>query len=450
MLSPTPYVVIDGVEIPAGLDANGDFESVVAGRFSITWGREDYMDQPQAGTAAVTIFDKLGAYASEGDIIGLTVVIGMRWPGKNQIIFRGRITDAELIYVRTKVGNVFGLELSCTDKLGELGQTYVANQTWPSEYYPNRIDRIMTAGANKIVAGIGGGLSPTLNTTDTGDTTLLSLVQDAMEGVGDRMAYDPATNRVEAIGRLTISGHTLRLALNDSGMYGVELDSGYSEEASIPSTGLQVSAGMRRSIASGITEVRVGHSRFDMATEQRGAFVSVKSTGLNETRLGRRVLKVDTQLYDVKLSTGEVINDVWIQRLLDEYVDMALQEGRQWSPPPLTWDSRLNGGFRSEAEMFALLRCTEKRHPVYFPQSVYNDVGTQPPIYRIIGGTVEYIAGKKKGWISTVNLGPVKVNQNAAVTWETINTSTTETVTWELLDDSVTGNSLAYVTQGVD
>ncbi|WP_218711556.1 hypothetical protein [Arthrobacter sp. BF1] len=453
MINPIPYIKINGTTIPAGLNADGDFTSVVASGFTLQWGRSDYLDQPQAGSLSVTLYDKSGTWATSQDLIGLSVEAGMTYSGKTRIIFRGRIMDAELSYVQTNEQPIFALALNCSDKIGELGQTYIADTPFGRESYSDRRDRLMSLGANKIIAGIGGGLNPWLSEMDSGDSSILSHIERLFESVGDRMSYDPTTNRLEAMGRLEMSGKVLRLALNDTGMYGVELnlDEGSSPRSNLPAYGLTAQGGLRRSISSGITEVRIGYKTHGNDYIGEAEAVYVKSTGLNETTLGRRVLKVDSGIGVSRFANGNMINFGDVTYLADQYVEMAQSEARQWIHPPVTWDSRLNGGFRTEAELFALLRCFEVRAPVYFQNSIYNSINTQTPVYRIIGGTVEFVGGPEGGWISTVNLGPIKVNTtDAPVTWATINTSTTETVTWELLDNSVTAAALAHVTQGVD
>lgn len=448
MIKPIPIIIIDGVEIAAGLDASGDFQSVVASGFAIQWGRSDYMDQPQAGSMSVTLYDKSGLWSTSKEIIGLSISAGMRWDAKVKTIFRGRITDATLTVVEGSDPRIFALSLSCTDKIGELGQTYISDVKWPAEYYADRAARIMAAGGNKIVAGIGGGLGQVLEAVEIENASLLELTQRLIEAAGDRMAYDPETNRIEILGRMTLTGQNLiRIQLDSDNLYGVGLNP--AEGPSIGANTLTTNGGLSRSISSGITEVRVIHTRTDIDTARTYSVTSSKLTGLSEAKLGRRVLTVETQLYDL-IYQNVVSQHEWIDWLLGLYVSICKEEGQQWVHPPVTWDSRYNDGFRSEAEMFTVLRSTEQRIPVHFQNSVYNAVVSHVPVYRIIGGTTEFIGGPKGGWVSTINPGPVYVStKGTPVTWKTVNTSTSNTIGWKDLDRISGWGSYEKATQGV-
>ncbi|WP_186760474.1 hypothetical protein [Arthrobacter alpinus] len=448
MIKPKPFILIDGVEIPAGLDFTRDFASVVASGFAIQWGRSDYMDQPQAGSMSVTLYDKSGLWSTSKEIIGLPITAGMWWDAKQKTLFRGRITDATLTVVEGSDPRIFALSLSCTDKIGELGQTYVSDVRWPAENYSNRAARIMAAGGNKIVAGIAGGGGQVVEVLEIENSSLLELTQMLIESAGDRMAYDPETNRIETLGRLKLTGQNLiRIQLDDSGLYGVGLNP--AEGPTVGANTLTTPGGLSRSISSGITEVRVMHTRTDTGSAKTYNVTSSKLTGLSEEKLGRRVLTVQTQMYDL-IYQNVVSQHEWIDYLLDLYVSICKEEGQQWVHPPVTWDSRYSDGFRSEAEMFTVLRCTEVRLPVHFQNSIYNSVVSHVPVYRIIGGTTEYIGGPKGGWVSTINPGPVYVSTTGTpVTWSTVNTSSSNIIGWKDLDRISGWGSYAKATQGV-
>lgn len=454
-LNPTPYVLMNGVEMPLSLTQGN---AVVLDNLTINWGRSNHLDDVSPATLSLTVLDRDGAWVKSQQLLGMEIITGVRFTDSQGIArdfknFRGRIVEAECVArerdLITGTDHGYLVYIRATDKLAELGNRFLSNQSWPSEYYETRKARF-EAALSGVVAGVGGAYvvqQLQYSATAFDQKSLLDLITEHMAAGVEWVNYDPDTNRVEATGResFTTPGWTgLRLALTDdgSGLYGLETDVSdfYApfprHHYNVDAGSLIPKSGVRRTIESGITEILYEYSTDAAGT--KGTYVL--GTGLNEAIYGRRTYAVKTE------------NMKNVAVLAGIYQGNA-QDAQTWQPPEVEWDTRIQDkGFQSFVQVRSFISGRAWPSPIFLSRNSYNSFPSKVPIYRVIGGSMTYSADNSgdMGWIVQPHFAPLAFATTfTPLAWNTINPSTSPVIGWDDLDNTVTWNDINLTGQGV-
>lgn len=445
-LNPIPYIVINGEEMPVTVNPTG---VVVLDDLNIKWGRSYYLDSTTPGSMSLRILDTVGDWVRSQEFLGLEIQVGLRYTDEDAVardykIFRGRITEAECVVRNTDeaTGTLKGfiVYLRASDKLAELGNRYFSNQSIGAHYYSDRTAYIMAgSGVSSVIAGIGGayGSAITFMPKAFDQMSALELIEESMAAGGDFINYDPDTNRVEASGRVELNHSGLELQLMPSGLYGIAVILG-DDGNNVDAGKLTALSGIKRTIGSGITEVRYEY----YLTDGGGGFnksTIVLATGLSETTYGRRVYTVRTE------------NRTNASTYANIYLDNAL-DANTWEAPEFEWDTRrTDAGFTNHKQITNFISGREYRNAMFFSRNIYNPFPSKQPVYRVIGGTMNWRSnGNSIGWVVRPNLGPVVfTDPYTQLTWNTINPAVSPVLGWDDLDDSVTWDDISRVGEGI-
>lgn len=461
-IDPVPYVTIGGVDVPTSLYDGG---YVALEGLRINWGRDTLLDDVSPAQLSLTIYDSTGAWVKNQPFLGLEIITGVNYTDKAGVArgfrnFRGRIVEAEVEeYVRTKQDGAdehgYMIHITAADKLAELGNLFMSNQSWPSEDAAARRSRLQTA-LGGLASGIGGpydaGVTYCAKSFD--QKSMLELVTEYFGSTAQFINYDPDTNRLESVDRLEYGGQGLRLGEidNRAGTYGMELDAaGLSnrQDYVLDSGSLVARSGIRRTVESTVTEIRYEYPTSAAGTAKT---TNVMTTNLpSESLYGRRTFAV----------TSEVIDNV---ANFTTSWNILVRAAQGWSPPDVEWDTRREErGFQSNPHINTMLRGRVYLDPLFMSRSVYNafpmlnaTTGTlrvRLPIYWVIGGEMYYGADASgtMGWVVRPKFASVIYYSDwTPLTWSTINPSAPgNTVAWHELDENVTWTDINLTGQGI-
>lgn len=461
-LEPKPYVVINGVEMPLSLPVE-DGPVVLEGLKINNWGRSNMLDSTSPGSLSLTIFDTDGEWVRNQELVlGMEIMIGVRYTDDVGVYrdyknFRGRIIDAE-IEARDEsmsTDSGFYVHISAIDKLAELGNRFVSFVTWPYENYDIRRSRIMSV-LGGVVASIGGSYPTRLGFEKVyiERKSTIELITEYMAAGCEWINYDPDTNIVGTTGPVifdtgaNVGKQGLRIgAMNDgSGTYGLvlDIDTVYTNKGyyNVNAGGLSATSGIKRSIESGITEVRYEYATtvIDGETGKPMMVAHVAKTGVDENIYGRRTLNIETRQYFYP----------------DEYAGYyvkAAQAAQNWTPPEVEWDTRIPGrGFQNHVHVRNFIGGRVFHDPIFLSRSRYNHFSKRIPIYYVIGGSMTYAknAAGVMGWVVKPNFAPVVFSTSwTPLKWNTINPSASPVLTWANLNENVTWNDTTLTGQGV-
>jgi hypothetical protein len=386
--------------------------------FSVVWGRRHFTEHADAATAKfrLHITNTFGP-----TMIGQPVTMSWTEPvsGTTRTFFRGRVATQDVTArPRDRHGATRGvfIDLTATGQLAELGNRLTATETWPEESWTARMNRII-AVAGSAVAGVdwrsyfAGATTSAKSVDGTDALTLLQAMYDSMGG--DRMVYDPHTNRVGFVRRRAVpapaAGTDAAFARlrNDPAQYsgGVHVSANSFTNAAtrwpmIDAKWVEGGDKVSRALGSRVTRV-VKHW-----TETGG--VAKSSVILDPGQeADRGVVAADIQTeFSTSSFADQCGSDWW---------EILNQEGATFTPEPMTYRADKAGGFDTLALALVLLSGTELTdktggsgtepsqggaNMMWFAGSPWSALGILP-CFGVIGGTIRY--RQDRGWAVGMN-----------------------------------------------
>jgi hypothetical protein len=479
-LEPAAYLTVDGVDVARSAAGTLALDRLLGGLLaldglSVTWGRQEALDQQEPATASLELFDPTRSWHRSAQRIGAPVTL--RWQvtsggvTSSRVFFRGRVSRlnprvATLAGVR---GTRIALEL--TSLVSDLGNI-VPPIAWPWENFgvvtttPNPIgSRKARVSAAVVAAGISGGVTtrtdwdnfPAHSFPVDQQVSVAEHVQLLYDSLVDRMNYSPNANAFSGVGtRDYTTRRTLgRLASDPVGSASDRAGQGVYATArtiaNVPGygpglyldgreTGYPEGAGIVRDAGSAITRVRV---QYMAAT---GGFPPTETATVNE----RIVAGSNETLTGIRTVTVDSLIETSAQ--YPRWETVVKNDVSSWQLEPITYDTGATGGFEDLAQVLALLSGEESNLLVFLQGSELPLMGVCP-ILGIMGGTITHDAGH---WTAEATLAPITlVAAQHPISWEEFDTGTTGTQVqwWDTphplgLHESLTFEDLAWVGMG--
>lgn len=478
-LTATPGLTIGGVSVDTAPNTSLT-DLVVLDGLSITWGRDQVMDQPDPATARCTVFDPASTWATSMDLIGqpISLTYTATKPGVGVLtepIFLGRITSARL--TRKTVTRPDGTEaagqqiaLTASSILNDLANIIPA-EDWPDETMDARRARIQTyatnAGVTSSVTIRGYWTAPhAAPIAAANQVSILDHLVGLYNSTGpDRMTFIPWSRQVIQVERRdhpayrTLGGlgrnlagdgtprdgkgayaQSLTQASSDGGMTGL---SAYLDAQAIE---FDDASGLSLDITNRITRILLTHPDGGNGNQQVTIvqLVSAIDPTVDETKIGVR-----------SASQSSICNyDNYAATAASDLAYMAAREGSGWRSDPFIFRSSLNGGgFDNWTQLSLMLLGGEVLTLWFIQRSWFAEVGIRP-VFGIIGGTVTYTSGE---WLLSCQITPVSTaSLQHAIAWEEIDDGTTaNTLIWTDGDDpnglheSLTYEDIGFVGQGL-
>lgn len=484
LFSPVPVVSIAGADIASGAAGPDDSLMVVDG-LSITWGRDDVLDQPTPSTGRLTLFDATRTWATTADRRGQRVTV--RYEGtdplegpRSAVFFRGRIGAPITVSRRTVVHPVTGEKI--TGSLVDMPLVSVlvepANITptidWPAESLGTRLDRIIVDLQTKGYMVYGSfsmrsyWSTPTVAPVAAKDqVSLLEHLMAVYDSSGmDRMIYVPDTDSIRPLVRrdyvtqrglagLWWDATDPARARHGQGVYvrsmaAAPADGFAGDPAYLDAHALEYDPGDGLTMPSRITRVSITHPDQAAATpysnvtaEQKVTSLTVGGGAINEELFGVRSAHVDSL----------VAWNNYADTALSDLAELVRKEGSAWVLQPLVWTTRKTGGFETAAQARALLSGCQTDTLLFLQRSWLPQYGVRP-VYGVMGGTIAY---SQAGWDLEFSVAPVTTSQpQHAITWEEIDDgSSTYQVEWwdddhpRGMHESLTFEDLGYCATGL-
>lgn len=156
---PKPFFRINGAEIPGSL-STFDGSILALREFSIDWGTDGPLKQASPSTLSMSLLDPTGRWATERDLPGATLELGIRWDATERIVWRGQITSVRMSprSLGTEAASPQGylVSISAIDRLGALGQVFTTADV-PAETVADRRSRIKSMIPAGFIANIIDG-----------------------------------------------------------------------------------------------------------------------------------------------------------------------------------------------------------------------------------------------------------------------------------------------------
>jgi hypothetical protein len=475
---PVPIVAVDGQDVASG--TGGDGLMVVDG-LSVTWGRDDVLDQPEPATGKLTLFDASKTWATRADRRGSLVTI--RYDGvdptfghQTAVFFRGRIGAPITVSPKTVVDPATGqtvrgslVELPLQSILVDLGND-VPTAAFPAETMCARLDRLAALAATSGVCTGGVTMRPFWR--DPGVAPVAAKDQDSVldqltavydSSGADRLTYIPNNDSMTFLVRrdyplargvagLWWDGNDPDLARGSQGAY-IRTHS-LTPVGGSASTPLYLDAAtLEYDPSEGITtpprftRAAMAHPDSAASYETRNTEIKVQledGTWPDETVHGVRVAKYES------LVAWNAFADVG----LSDQAYFVRREGSRWVLAPLVLSTRRTGGFETANQGIVLLGGFERNSTFFLQRSWLPAYGIRP-VFGVMGGTIAYSQG---GWDLEFALAPITTTQKQhAITWEEIDDgSTTYELQWHDgdhtrgLHESVTYEDMAYCSTGLN
>lgn len=469
MFDPAPVVYINGFPVSQTVAADWTEEStdrVALDGVTITWGRSEVLDQPDPATGSLRLFDLSGTFATSRDLRGLTC--DLYWRGVNpadgttvsRAYFRGRIGSPVRVSRKTVqspdgtrvVGSL--VELPLVSILVDLANQ-VPTTAWPAETLGARRARVETAAAAALPGGVETRSfwhTPEVPPVAAKDQVPLyeHLVALYDSSGADRVTYLPHERKTTYVirrdfptsrGMATLWWNTAVEAATSSragkGVYARALNGGHYIDASA----LEYPAESGITSPDKITRVRLTHQDSGAAYADRTVELSVDGT--NEARDGIRTVSINSL----------VAWNAWADVAASDLEELSQKEAAEWRLEPLTWRTRLTGGFESYAQAVELLTGAETP-TLFFLQGSYLPPYGMRPIFGVMGQTITYADG---GWELEFDVAPLTTTlPQHAITWEEFDNGTIGfEVRWHDDDnprgmhESLTYEDLAWVSRGL-
>lgn len=458
----------DGTVSPVG-PTSGPLsrDLIVVDGLTVTWGREDVLEQPEPATGRLTLFDGSGSWATSLDLRGQGVTLA--WAGLDsvagkvsEVFFRGRIGSP--VKVRRKTvqmpdGTVVAgslVDLPLVSILVDLANR-VQSDAWPAETMGTRLARAAERSVDVLTGGVfmrDYWRAQTCAPVAAADqTNLLDHLVAIFDSSGaDRMTYLPQDRAVTFMERRDYPNlrSMARLWWETTGAAHAKAGQGafIRAESYTGVNGHVDAAALEYDPADGITQptrlTRVSVTHPDGAAGYADRTTTRLVAGTDEGRDGVRAARLESVL------TAAAYADV----ACSDLEQLARNEGAAWRLEPLRFSSRKVGGFESVAQAQQLLRGAEKTHDLIFVQRSWLPRYGLRPIFGVMGGTIEYL---DEGWELELRLGPITTAlAQHAITWEEIDDGSPEyEIQWwdedhpRGMHESVTYEDLGHVGRGI-
>jgi hypothetical protein len=192
----TCEVWIDGKRYRDGQPNQVAADPYVLEGVTVTWGRENTIDQPDPATATFTIMDPPGGtiHFDATVQLGSTVVIWAQLGTARTVVFGGRITDLTASFDDDAGAGI--CEVVAADLLSDLANRFVGSEPWAMEAMSARASRILTA-VGVSTAGLTVATKPgaaQVSRMDVDRQPAAQLLLDLAVSTGCVLwaAYDPA------------------------------------------------------------------------------------------------------------------------------------------------------------------------------------------------------------------------------------------------------------------
>jgi len=444
---PTPLVYINGAPVAAAMPAawrRGENRQVVIDGVTVTWGREEILDQPDPPTGSLQLFDASGSWATSRDLRGLTV--DLFWAGPHPVTgdlvtrayFRGRIGSPVRVSSKTVVTPAGE---TVTGSLVNLPLVSVlvdpANRTptaaWPAEPLGARRTRVEAALADTLPGGVETRAywhTPEVAPVAAKDQISLydHLVALYDSSGADRLTYLPDGQRTTFVARRdywTTRGHgRLWWNLPGDGTGSARAGKGvYARAIGNPTVYQYLDAAALEypddagiTSPDKITQVRLTHP--DGATGYSDRTVELAVDGTSEARDGIRTASVDSIVAWAS----------WADVAASDLEELAQKEAAEWRLEPFIWHTRMTGGFESYEQAVALLEGGETQLLFFLQRSFLPGYGVRP-IFGVMGQTITY---SDRGWELECQVAPLTT------------TLPQHPITWDEFDDGSAGYQVRW------
>lgn len=445
-IHPIPFLNWEGVgaALTPLKPSNGGM--VAVHRLSIDWGRSNLLEQPEPGSAVVSLLVRSAHRRELTAAVGTTIYLGYITPSTvpTQVNHRGRITAADIDYLdrNTPDGSPrYIVTLYISSVMSEMKQA-----TGPDLFYgvkdPLYNGYSVSVNAATVAAALQAKLPPVMTRIETpsfqwqlvrsdmSESDLLEATQRFYSTTGHTVSYLPHASEIKAVGAQQAANHMgARLALfrPPAGpvritprTFAGQVGAGYidAETCELAPARQDSSTGQRYLDHTYYVAAHNQHVGNNMPLPfERTRRISTGHPGRAET-----VFSIDTIGYDNAVPGWGWENQgaYWTEERLKD----KLQDAGRFTHPPLRMDHR--AGFETEADVFDALSGVEQIQPLYISGSVFNPLA-EYPVFRTIGGTIEYSDGR---WTTMRIIAPVKgpavrntvplesLDPAAAITWE--------------------------------
>lgn len=416
-LSPaTPSAIVGGLQVLAVDD------------LTASWGRSSYTEHHQSQTAKFTVLWPAGFGVSFGTNTGMNwdswmgqpVTMSWRDPASGTVrgFFRGKVSAAKLrprdpdrSVPEGRAPRPRGafVDVVAMGTLTDVANQLTATEAWPEETGTARLARL-SALVGSRVAGIDyrsfwAGAPMAARKVDA--TSCLDLLQAMYDTAGgDRMAYDPHTNRIHFVRRRSVqspsavipTGSNWRARLrNDPALYagGVHISAhAVNPWPMLDAKWIEEGRNYQRSDDSRITRA-VYHWSETNGTVAKSNYIYDPGA---EAAGGIRVADIQTELRD----------GGWAQTCGSDWFAIFTGEGRNPQPDPMIYRADLAGGFDTLAAAQLMIGGAETTDGtefqgnsslVFVAGSVHQALRLDA-VYGVIGGSIRYVDG---GWRATLN-----------------------------------------------
>ena len=444
--NPGLTVTLGGQQLATALPA----DRVAVDELSVTWGTDDPLEQADPATGRLSLLDFTSSWAASASLIGQPVtaawtpdaaLTALTPPRTGRTYFRGRVTAVDVHppdYVRLPDGTrvrAARVDLRLTSVETDLANRFATDGPWPTQPISERATKLAAlAGVPVIVRDYWATqFVAQLTADDLAATSARDLLVQLYTACGgDRVVYDPHTQRYEWMGRRAANRATFGRLIhanpgdaNGRAGLGYYAASAFSTLTTGPSTTfgdswldgehLDAVDYLSKSAGQRITRARVTGFRGEPYAAEKYTSIRVDPAA-DESVIGQRAITHDSSLR----YAGDV------DLCADDLLAMATQEGAQWRPPPLTWDTHRTGGFVHPSQVDVLLRGAGAQHPVFVSRTWFAELGIRP-VFAVVGGTITYTDGgwvvdtQLAGWAAVAggNATPTPVKQHA-ISWEEI------------------------------
>lgn len=428
MITATPFIEINGTEVPASLDAYQD-EILALSGLSMDWGFDDYFSETEPTTLRFSLLDPTGEWAINRTLTGAEVRIGYRWGSGGsdwRYIFRGMITDAVMSprsLGQEKNGrNGYIIDLNCIDRVGQLGNVLFNYSISGSNIGTIALVNAIKAAAGSLLDNITLN-SNLLKREELTNASALTVLQTLYSGIGQKLCYDPHTNTIE--GRSAWATKTQGFATlykSENGL--AKVKKAASMYNMYPHTwidgGLLESGGqLSKDLSKAITDVSVvGYDVNDVEHTQTRTVNLPDASGI-----GKRTAALTTTTYAYSSTIADIVKNV------------AEYTYGKWTIEDPVWDVNRSGGFISTAAAQYWLTPVYNYGEVYLAGSALAQMPDFYPLYRLAGGQITYA----DGWKLALHLLPdgYDLNFRIPVTFDLIETENTTPLTLADFDESV-------------
>lgn len=451
---------------------------------SVRWGTADPLTQPDPSTASLVLLDRSLTWAARANLMRAPVLI--EWlpdapliaagVPTGRVYFRGRVTSVAISapeVFRAPDGSRYRaarVKLGLTSVEVDLANRFVTDgSSWPQETVGARAARI-AALAGTTVTVRDYWKTPVAAAVPAADLAGKSarelLLQLYNSSGGDRMIWSPHTQTYEWMGRRQNSFRGMAM-LRGSGRgragEGIFATCArFSSRATTDTSDLQNGTYLDGQFLTGGDELaktagqRITRSQVtytNVGTNATGTAVTVDPLA-DESVLGRNAITLTSLHTEGAGSTGyAAVNS-------SDLLAMATQEGAAWRPPPLVFDTALDGGFGAVEQVQLSLRGHATLWRLFVNRSWFSQLAVRP-VFSPIGGTTTYRGGRwiieyqLAGWASTGGgfSSPDPVKQHP-IAWDDVDPDPERSMMWTDgpaltgFHESLTYEDMRFVSQG--